>query len=217
MRTTKPISTISFNTPDFLKIKLTELTDSGIISFWAFIRHQPEDDEGGKKFHCHVYMEPSKLIQTDDIKSELKEFDPSNPEHPLGCIGCTFSKWGDWYLYALHDRRYLASKGESRRFDYSYSDIVCSDPDELLYKVRSIDMSSLSPYADMIDAMRQGLSWSDYFFLHAGSIPVRQAYIYEKVWYTVSHAFTDRANRPPHVMDVDPETGEVLPLADMQN
>ena len=45
MRTTKPIATISFNTPDFLKLKLNELLKAGRLSFWAFIVHKPEDDD----------------------------------------------------------------------------------------------------------------------------------------------------------------------------
>ena len=68
VRTTKPIATISFNSPDFLRTKLEELRDAGRISFWAFIEHKPEDDEGGKKSHCHLYIEPSKMLQTDDLK-----------------------------------------------------------------------------------------------------------------------------------------------------
>lgn len=103
VRTTKPISTISFNTPDYLAVKLSELTQAKILSFWAFIPHLPEDDEGGKKEHIHVYIEPSKMVQTDDIRHELRQPDPNQPNMLLGCLPFKSSNFGNWYLYGLHD------------------------------------------------------------------------------------------------------------------
>ena len=208
MRTTKPISTISFNTPDFLKLKLNELVKAGKLSFWAFIVHKPEDDEGGKKEHCHVYVEPSKMLQSDDLKAELKEFDPEHPDKPRGCISFNSSKFDPWYLYALHDKRYLASKGQSRRYHYEHDDIVTSDDDDLTFKARSIDMVSLSPYADMEDAQRQGLTWAEYFA--RGTVPLPQVALFEKAWNLLFQSYTCRADREGHSMDVDPDTGEVL-------
>lgn len=207
MRTTKPISTIAFNTPSYLKLKLNELLKAGRISFWAFIVHKPEDDEGGKKEHCHVYVEPSKMLQTDELKAELKEFDPEFPDIPRGCISFNSSKFDPWYLYALHDKRYLASKGQSRRFHYLHDDIVTSDDDDLTFKARSIDMVSLSPYADMQDAQNHGISWSEYF--SRGTVPLQQVALFERAWYLLVQARTERAGHNNHLMDIDPETGEV--------
>lgn len=208
MRTTKPIATISFNTPEFLKLKLNELQKAGKISFWAFINHKPEDDEGGKKDHSHVFVEPSKMIQTDDLKEELKEFDPKHPDKPRGCISFRSSKFDPWYLYALHDKKYLASKGMSRRFHYQHEDIITSDEDDLTFKARSIDMLSLSPYADMEDAQNQGLTWAQYFA--RGTVPLPQVALFEKAWYMLLTARTERAGRANHPMDIDDETGEVI-------
>ena len=210
MRTTKPISTIAFNTPDYLELKLNELLKAGRVSFWAFIVHKPEDDEGGKKEHCHVYIEPSKMLQTDDIKTELKEYDPKNPDKPRGCISFSSSKFAPWYLYALHDKRYLASKGQSRRFHYQHDDIRSSDPDDLHFKAKSIDLVSLSPYADMEDAQRQGFTWAEYF--SRGTIPLPQVALFERAWNLLLQVKTDRADREGHPMDIDPETGEVRDL-----
>lgn len=208
MRTTKPISTISFNSVEFLRLKLRELQKAGRISFWAFIVHKAEDDEGGKKEHAHVYIEPSKMLQSDDIKAALKEFDPERPDKPKGCISFNSSKFDPWYLYALHDKRYLASKGQSRRFHYLHEDIQTSDEDDLTFKARSIDMLSLSPYADMEDAQNQGITWSEYF--SRGTVPLPQVALFEKAWYTLLQAGTDRANREGHSMDIDTDTGEVI-------
>lgn len=208
MRTTKPIATISFNTPDYLRQKLNELLKAGRLSFWAFIPHKPEDDEGGKKEHCHVYVEPSKMIQTDDLRTELMEYDPEHPDKPRGCISWKSSKFDPWYLYALHDKRYLASKGQSRKFHYKHDDIVTSDDDDLTFKARSIDMVSLSPYADMEDAQRQGFTWAEYFA--RGTVPLPQVLLFERAWNMLLQAKTDRADRRGHPMDIDPDTGELL-------
>ena len=207
MRTTKPTATISFNTPDFLKLKLNELQKAGRLSFWAFLVHKPEDDEGGKKEHCHVYVEPSKMLQTDDLKAEFKEYDPEHPDKPKGCISFNSSKFDPWYLYALHDKRYLASKGQSRRYHYEHDDILTSDDDDLIFKARSIDMVGLSPYADMEDAQRQGFSWPEYF--SRGTVPLPQVALFERAWYLLMQVLTERADHEGHSMDIDPETGEV--------
>lgn len=208
MRTTKPISTISFNTPGFLELKLNELLKAGRLSFWAFILHKSEDDEGGKKNHFHVYVEPSKMLQTDDLRSELKEFDPLNPNKPLGCISWNSSKFDHWYLYVLHDTRYLASKGQSRRFHYKHENIITSDSDDLLFKAKSIDLVSLSPYADMEDAQKNGITWAEYF--SRGTIPLPQISMFEKAWNLLLQRGTYRVDSVNHVMDVDIDTGEVL-------
>lgn len=197
MRTTKPISTISFNTPEYLAIKLDELLDARIISFWAFIPHKPEDDEAGKKPHSHVYVVPSKLLQTDDIRAELREYDPSNPDKPRGCLMWINSKnFGDWYLYGLHDKRYLATKGESRRYHYTHDEMITSDPDELLRLARTIDLLSLSPYEDILDAQAQGLTWQQYF--KRGTVPLPQIALMERAWYLLLEDGTDRNGRPGH-------------------
>ena len=212
MRTTKPIATISFNTPHFLRLKLEELTKGGKISFWAYICHKPEDDEGGKKEHIHLYIEPSKMIQTDDLRLALVEFTPERPDKPLGTISFNSSKFDHWYLYALHDRRYLASKGQSRKYHYTHDEIVTSDADDLLYKARSIDMMSLSPYADMEDAISHGITFEEYF--GRGTIPIQQLALFERAWHFLVDIHTNRGGREGHPNDIDEvevdENGEVI-------
>lgn len=196
MRTAKSISTISFNTPDFLKLKLRELTSAGRISFWSFIVHNPEDDEGGKKDHIHLFIEPSKMLQTDDLKQDFAEFDFDKPDKPKTCISFVSSKFNHWYLYSLHDRRYLASKGQSRKFHYVIDDFVSSSYDELLYRVRSIDLLSLSPYADIEDAIDHGLTFQEYFA--RGTIPIQQIKLYEIAWNLMQSDLLNRNGRKGH-------------------
>lgn len=212
MRTTKPIATISFNTPAYLAQKLEELRKAKILSFWAFMPHKPEDDEAGRKEHCHVYVEPSKMLQTDDLREALKEYDPEKPDKPRGCLTWVSSKFDPWYLYALHDRRYLASKGQSRKYHYTHEEFVTSDEDDLLCKARSIDLVALSPYADMEDAQRHGITWAEYFA--RGTVPLPQVALFERAWCLLLQRNTERGGRDGHAMDIplediDPATGEV--------
>ena len=208
MKTSRAISTISFNTVDFLKLKLNELQKAKKISFWFFIPHKPEDDEGGKKEHNHLYIFPSKMIQTDDLKDEFKEYDPKNPDKPRGCISFRFSKFDDAYLYFLHDKRYLAMKGQSRKFHYTHDDIITSDEDDLLAQARSIDMLSLSPYADIQNAQEQGITFVEYF--RRGTIPLPQVMLYQRAWDLLMSNSTHRNNKENHPMDIDQETGEIF-------
>lgn len=206
MRTTKPIATISFNTPAYLQLKLNELLKAGRLSFWAFIQHKPEDDEGTNKYHCHVYVEPSKMLQTDDLRSALKEYDPEHLDKPLGCLVWRSSKFDDWYLYGLHNSRYLAMKNQSRRFHYRHSDFVTSDDDELLCLARSIDLLSISPYADMEDAMESGLTWEEYFA--RGTVPIPLIRSFHQAWFTLAARVTDRGSRTGHPNSVELEEYE---------
>ena len=102
-----------------------------------------------------------------------------------------------WYMYILHDTRYLASKGQSRKYHYSHSDIVASDYNNLNYLSKSIDMLKLSPYSSMLDAQKQGLSWQEYFM--RGGIPIQQLNLFEKAWYLLLREDTYRNGRQGHL------------------
>ena len=97
MRTSKPFSTITYNSPDFLKKKMNELIISGDVSFWCFIKHKAEIDE--KKDHIHLYVVPAVMFQTDCLKLHLQEPDPGKAGQFLTCISSRSSKtFDDWYL-----------------------------------------------------------------------------------------------------------------------
>lgn len=206
MRTTKAISTISFNSKEYLEQTLNNLKKRGIISFWSYVEHLPEDDEGGKKPHIHLRIEPSKLIQTEDLRNEFRELDPTHPDKPKGCLTFGFSKFDHWYMYAKHDKGYLASKGQSRKYQYRHEDIVSSDDDDLLFKARSIDLLSMSPYAPILEAQALGLTWSQY--LMRGTIPIQQINMYKSAWETLISNFTERNQGSNHI-NVD-ENGEII-------
>lgn len=206
MKTTKPISTISYNSPGYLKGVLDTLRKNKIIEFYAFIKHVPEDDE--TKSHIHVYVEPAKLLQTLDLEDEFKEFDPSHPDKPFGVVQFKSSKFGDWYYYALHDRAYLATKQQSRKHHYSADQIVSSDSDTLAQKVQDIDLLSVSPYLSIVNAYTQGLTFEQYF--RSGVVPIAQIRNYREAWYLIVGDETDRNGRDGHdTFNVDETTGEV--------
>lgn len=144
MKTTKPQATISYNSVGFLLGVLDRLVSSEIITFYAVIRHEPEEDEN--KAHCHVYVEPAKTLDNLWLRKQFAEVDPSHPNQPLGCMPFGASKWVDWYWYGLHDKAYLASKGETRKYHYDRSEMLTSSVDYLDEKVRE----NPNPKAELI-------------------------------------------------------------------
>ena len=124
MRTSLPVSTISYNSVGFLCSTLERMMDNGEIAFYAFIPHH---GESGDKDHVHLYVEPSKLRSQDDWKAEyFREFDPQVPDKPLSVTTWRKSNWKDWYLYGLHDRAYIALK--ARKSSTSIHQPICTIP-----------------------------------------------------------------------------------------
>lgn len=199
MKTSKPISTISFNSDEFLKDKLDVLIDNHIIEFYAMIKHKPEDDEAGRKYHYHVYIELANIVQTVSFGDFFIEPIAENPK-PLKCLPFEKSNFGHWYLYVLHDPDYLASKNQSRKYQYKHSDIITSDEDMLLFRVKSIDMIKLSPLHGMKEAKQNGLSFKEFFM--RGSIPIQQLSSYMIAWDIMTENKTFRNNKKGHDNDV---------------
>lgn len=167
MRTTKPISTISYNSTQYLIDRLEECVNAGIITAWFFIEHQPEEDE--TKAHKHVYIELTKLVQTEDLRKRFIEPTPLSPR-PLGCMPFQSSKFDDWYLYGLHDKSYLASKGESRIHEYSHEDFYTSDIDYFDEKARKVARETGGIMRRIRDAVAANMSWIE--LASSGVIPL---------------------------------------------
>ena len=133
MATSQPISTISYNSLDFLKNKLDTWYRHHMIQCYMFICHKGED---GDKDHIHVRIEPNKRLDPMDLSDMLKEPDPHNTK-PLGCRPWRSSKEEDWFLYAIHDKEYLKVKyGNSNKdgkIEYDISDIICSEGYDVEY------------------------------------------------------------------------------------
>ena len=204
MKTSKPFSTISYNSENFLRVKLGELIDRRKIAFYAFVEHLPEEDE--KKAHKHLIIVPNGQINTDEVLEYLLEVDPNNPLKPLGCIPPHSSKFGDWSLYAIHDTQYLASKGQSRKYHYKPEEVICSDRDYLNEEVHQIDMSKLSKVKMLLQAVEDKVPFEK--LLATGQIPIQQCYAFKQAYDTIAN-YTFRNGRQSH-QNIDTETGEIL-------
>lgn len=179
MMTGKPISTISFNSQPFCLGVLHQLADIGRFSAWVAIPHKGEDDDAGKKDHIHIFAEPSKRLQTDDLKGFFAERDPLS-DKPRSILPWRSSSFSDWYLYCLHDRQYLTRKGLERRYHYKDTDFLSSDPDYLRFLVRNITAQDYTIIGQMQDAQKAGLSWPQFFA--RGSVPVQLVKQYKMSW-----------------------------------
>lgn len=126
MNTGKPISTISYNTTQYLDYILNNLIDNDIIVFYAYIFHKAEENE--TKDHIHLYIEPNSRLDTSVLRKKFDEVDVTGEsDKPLGVMPFRASKWQDWYLYSIHDIDYLRSKCFTREYIYSKENIIVSD------------------------------------------------------------------------------------------
>ena len=150
MLTKRPISTISYNTKDFLIDYLDHLLIAKKIVFYAGVYHIGEvlDDGTKEKDHAHVYIEPHGKVDSLELIDLSKEYDPNNPDKPLKTIFWHYSDWANWLLYDLHDPDYLRLKMQKRQFQYSYEDFFYSDDDEFFERYNQAVHSST--IADML-------------------------------------------------------------------
>ena len=127
MATSKPISTISYNTVDFLQEKLEEWHHAHIIQSYTYICHKGED---GDKDHIHLRIEPNKKLDPMNLTEQLKEY-VYGEDKPRGVRPWRPSKEEDWILYAIHQERYLKLKyggGEKgEKLPYKWEDIKHDD------------------------------------------------------------------------------------------
>lgn len=129
----KGMSSVSYCSERYTKSVFDDLVASGWVEEYFFIRHKAE--EGEKKDHLHVFWLPlGKNHRGVDYREkfhQLVDDDGSVLEKPLGMMPVQSSVFGHWLLYSLHDRDYLMSKGEVRRYTYSLDDVRCRDRDVL--------------------------------------------------------------------------------------
>ena len=199
MRTSKPISTVSYNTEQFLVHQLNELIKSHRISDYMYIHHDAEQDE--KKDHIHVWLKPNTLLDTMDLQEFFTELDPNNVK-PLKCIDFKTSKVDDWILYNQHYAPYLASKGESREFFYTREDFRYYDEDtfEHLYN-HAFKGSDWARRFQLLEQLRTSSIAPQDLVLN-GSVPLNLASQLNALEYMKNHYGTlDRGNHQTHEED----------------
>lgn len=204
MKTSKPFSTISYNTAEFLKQKLDTQVQKRNISFYAFVEHYPEEDE--RKKHTHLIIVPNGQIQTDTLTDLLQELDPSNPLKPLGVMPWRSSKFGEWYLYSCHDVGYLASKNQSRAHHYQETDFVTSSEDYFHELITTIDRSKYVKTQEFVDRVLRGETFAD--MLSKGQIPAPQFNAWYGMYQYLKNCGAVVRNVPTHTPKVI--DGEVI-------
>lgn len=158
MNTAKPISTISYNSTQYLDYVLNQLIDNDIIVFYAYIFHRAEDNE--LKDHIHLYVEPNYRLDTSVLRKKFDEIDVSGEsDKPLGVMPFNPSKWQDWYLYSIHDIDYLRSKGLQRTYIYSKENVIISDVNYFNELVNTINYN-YGLVGKIIEGVNNGVSFA---------------------------------------------------------
>lgn len=196
MKTKREIATISYNTVDFLVMKLDQLLNDHVISFWMFISHLPDEDE--KKAHHHVFVIPNGQLDTMDLQVEFREYDPNKPDKPLGVIHFEYSKKDDWILYGEHYEPYLASKFQSRKHHYTKEHFVTSDEDTFDYYYNHAFTASDWAVKNQIlmHLVSNDMSATD--LIDKGVVPLNQASQLNAYLYMKSHYGTNRNGHENH-------------------
>ena len=197
MQTGKLISTISYNTAEFLKGKLNDLVRQGIIEYAHWVHHRPEEDE--KKAHAHVVLKPNRRLDTSALRNEFVE-PVAGEEKPRGVLPFQSSKMNDWLLYAVHDVAYLLRKNQNRKERYSRSDLLTTDADLLDEDWRAAHEGEDSRVKQVIELAQRGVSWVE--LLKTGLIPINQLFQYREVFMQFYTPETDRNGREGHEPEV---------------
>lgn len=124
--TSRPIGTISYNTPNFLMKTIYNLRDNGYIDDYRIAFHYAEEEN--KKEHFHVLLYPSRRLDPSQVQRMFLEPDPNNPDNPLGCRPFRYSEPLNWLMYVLHDPEYLRTHQKDGsgdgKIEYDISEIV---------------------------------------------------------------------------------------------
>jgi hypothetical protein len=181
----------------------------GLVQFWAFIEHLPEEDE--KKAHKHLYIIPQKLIDTQRIEKALQEIDLTDiTAKPLGAIFPQSSKFADWYLYGLHDKKYLAYKGQKRKYHYNDNAFVVSCQDTFQELKNLIDYTEINRLSLIVEKAENGESLAS--IIKSSNIPLQLIGQVRQLYDIIISSSIElyRNNRETHSPKVDIETGEII-------
>ncbi len=177
MATSKPISTISYNSPAFLEKTLNDFVSAGTITAWFYVFHngepQADNDEALGKDHIHLLVVPNKCIDLLKFTSAFIEVNPLDIKLPFRCMPFRNSKIEEWFLYALHQPDYLSMKGLEKEFHYTIDEMSTNNPDycHMLY-VEAMQSLKNSPAYKLSRAADKGVDFST--LVRSGQIPVQQ-------------------------------------------
>lgn len=207
MKTSKPISTISYNSEDFLKAKLDYLSRSGEVAFWYYIKHHGEYDKETNiqdKDHIHVYLEFADRVDTIKLGEIFFEYENGDlNSNPLKCMPFRVSKPYDALLYNMHHSQYLLQKFEQKEFSYTIDDIVTSDRDYLNQLYSEAMHSDIFKRDRMMKLMDSGVSVAE--MCYHGLVNTNQAYqmmIFEQLYKRGKYNI-DRAKEEDRLLELE--------------
>lgn len=207
MKTSKPISTISYNTEKFLKAKLDYLVRSGEVAFWYYIKHHGEYDKETNiqdKDHIHVYLEFADRVDTIKLGEMFLEYENGDlNSKPLKCMPFRVSKSYDALLYNIHHAQYLLQKFEQKEFAYTIDDIVSSDRDYLNQIYSEAMHSDIFKRDRMMKLMDSGVSVAE--MCYHGLVNINQAYqmmIFEQLYKRGKYSI-DKAIEENRLLDLE--------------
>lgn len=197
MRTSRGFSAVSYNTCYFLENKLKDLTNHDVLAFWMYIEHKAESDD--KSEHKHVYMIPDCRIDTQALSTEFIQ-SVQGEQLPRRLIVGRNCKFLETYLYFLHDKKFLESRGLERKYHYSKDMLICSDDTMLHEFLITADYSKVQkkcPSSMIIEAIEDGQTWLQ--FVCNGNVPTQQYAGYRKMWQDIE----------AYYRVINKETGEI--------
>lgn len=202
MKTKRLVSTVGYNTPGFLAATLQRLVDAGLVEWAHYIHHRAEEDE--TKDHWHIVLMPSRSVDTSALQRQFQEADIAHPDKPLGVQPFRFSsKLDDWLLYAVHDKAYLASKGQTRKHHYLREDVRSTCPDLLQEQWHEVNLAKYGLGEIVAEAVERRLSWEQ--LIVSGVIPQAQWTFWREVYWSLRNGAAPRPlrnelthdNKPP--------------------
>lgn len=197
MKTILPQTTISYNSEQFLTDTLERLIRNKIISFYAFIYHEPEMDEA--KGHFHVYIEPVNKIDTASLPDLFQELDPSHPDKPFRIMPLhTCRSWADWLWYSLHDKSYLLNKHENRLYHYAVEDFRTNDYDDFLNRYNETPRP-ISEYETIETMLKEGFDIIS--IIRTLNVPVRYFSLYKNAIIALKDDIVLRGEYHSHEID----------------
>lgn len=159
--TAKPISTISYNTEQFIVRKLETMFKANIVTDYRYIKHIGED---GDKDHIHMLIYPNKRIDTAILRNEFIEVpkEQTDNDKPLGCLPFRTSAPDHWLMYVLHDKDYLKAHNSDNdgdgKIEYQIDDIVTPFKEQLIRDYRKALPLRRTENQQIIEALTQGHS-----------------------------------------------------------
>lgn len=130
MRTQKAISNIAYHRPEVFGMMTDHLREAGLIGPCFWIAHT---GEGGDKPHIHLLLLGGfKVYDTAKLGSAWGVDVIDGKAASVTARWCPVKEGAlsDWFLYAVHDPKYLAWKGQAKEVHYPWSDVRCSKGDE---------------------------------------------------------------------------------------